>query len=107
MTALKPKNPFNHWLLQVGKPKRTFSARLGASKEAAIAKGEHRDAHCRQLPLWRDRVRGCAVFSDSPAFQPDGKWDGTSRRYAVNARLFDGFDAAEAPVTVIDGKNLW
>jgi len=25
----------------------------------------------------------------------------------VNARLFDGFDAAEAPVTVIDGKNLW
>jgi hypothetical protein len=50
---------------------------------------------------------GCAVFSDSPAFQPDGKWDGTTRRYAVNARLFDDFDAAEAPVTVIDGKNLW
>jgi len=25
----------------------------------------------------------------------------------VNARLFEGFDAAEAPVTVIDGKNLW
>jgi hypothetical protein len=25
----------------------------------------------------------------------------------VNARLFDNFDAAEAPVTVIDGKNLW
>jgi hypothetical protein len=50
---------------------------------------------------------GCAVFSDSPAFQPDGKWDGTTRRYAVNARLFDSFDAAEAPVTVIDGKNLW
>jgi len=38
---------------------------------------------------------GCAVFSD------------TTRRYAVNARLFDNFDAAEAPVTVIDGKNLW
>ena len=127
---------------------------------------EHRDAHYRQLPLRRERVRnrgrdsrtadtlyvfvlrqtrraptyfqphqfklttpagnvmtyrwnsklvahnfcpscGCAVFSDSPAFQPDGKWDGTTRRYAVNARLFDDFDAAEAPVTVIDGKNLW
>jgi hypothetical protein len=40
---------------------------LGAS-EAAIAKARYRDAHCRQLPLWRDRVRGCAVFSDSPAF---------------------------------------
>lgn len=50
---------------------------------------------------------GCATFSDSPAFQPDGKWDGKTRRYGVNARLFDGFDAAEAPVTVIDGKNLW
>lgn len=50
---------------------------------------------------------GCAVFSDSPAFQPDGTWDGTTRRYAVNPRLFDDFDAAEAPVTVIDGKNLW
>jgi hypothetical protein len=25
----------------------------------------------------------------------------------VNARRFDGFDAAEAPVAVIDGKNLW
>jgi len=50
---------------------------------------------------------GCAVFSDSPAFEPDGKWDGTTRRYGVNARLFDGLDAAEAPVTVIDGKNLW
>jgi hypothetical protein len=25
----------------------------------------------------------------------------------VNARLSDNFDAAEAPVTVIDGKNLW
>jgi hypothetical protein len=50
---------------------------------------------------------GCATFSDSPAFQPDGKWDGETRKYAVNARLFDNFDAAEAPVTVIDGKNLW
>jgi hypothetical protein len=25
----------------------------------------------------------------------------------VNARLSDNFDAAEAPVTVIDGKNPW
>jgi len=30
-----------------------------------------------------------------------------ARRIGVNARLFDGFDAAEAPVEVIDGKNLW
>jgi hypothetical protein len=50
---------------------------------------------------------GCAVFSDSPAFEPDGQWDGKTRRFGVNARLLDGFDAAEAPVTVIDGKNLW
>jgi hypothetical protein len=52
-------------------------------------------------------VCGCATFTDSPAFEPDGSWDGSTRRIGVNARLFDGFDAAQAPVTVIDGKNLW
>jgi hypothetical protein len=50
---------------------------------------------------------GCAIFSDSPAFEPDGKWDGNTRRIGVNARLFDNFDAAAAQVAVIDGKNLW
>jgi hypothetical protein len=62
------------------------------------------------LPL-EFKIGGAQFLSDlrmrGLAFQPDGKWDGTTRRYAVNARLFDGFDAAEAPVTVIDGKNLW
>lgn len=50
---------------------------------------------------------GCATFSDSPAFELNGNWDGTTRRIGVNARLFDDFDAAQAPVVVIDGKNLW
>ena len=50
---------------------------------------------------------GCATFSDSPAFEPDGKWDGSTRRIGINARLFDDFDAALAPVVVIDGKHLW
>lgn len=50
---------------------------------------------------------GCGTFSDTPDFQPDGTWDGTTRRIGVNARLFDSFDAATAPVTVIDGRNLW
>ncbi|MBW4484527.1 MAG: GFA family protein [Tildeniella torsiva UHER 1998/13D] len=50
---------------------------------------------------------GCATFSDSPAFELDGSWDKVTRRIGVNARLFDDFDAATAPVTVIDGKNLW
>jgi hypothetical protein len=50
---------------------------------------------------------GCGILSDSPAFQPDGSWDGKTRRLGINARLFDDFDAAAAPVTVIDGKNLW
>jgi hypothetical protein len=50
---------------------------------------------------------GCATFSDSPAFEPDGKWDGSTRRICVNARLFDNFDAALAPSVVIDGKHLW
>jgi hypothetical protein len=30
-----------------------------------------------------------------------------TRRIGVNARLFDDFDAANAPVSVIDGRNLW
>lgn len=50
---------------------------------------------------------GCATYTDSPAFQPDGSWDGATRRIAVNARLFDDFDAACAEVAVIDGKHLW
>ena len=50
---------------------------------------------------------GCGTFSDSPDFKPDGSWDGKTRRIGVNARLFDNFDAAAAPVQVIDGKNFW
>ena len=50
---------------------------------------------------------GCGTFSDSPAYQTDGSWDGKTRRIGVNARLFDAFEAADHPVTVIDGKNLW
>jgi len=50
---------------------------------------------------------GCTTWSDSPAFEQDGRWDGTTRRIGLNARLIDGFDAAGAPVEVIDGKNLW
>jgi hypothetical protein len=50
---------------------------------------------------------GCTVYTDSPAFQLDGTWDGKTRRIAINARLIDDFEAADHPVTVIDGKNLW
>lgn len=50
---------------------------------------------------------GVSVYSDSPAFEMDGKWDGKTRRLGVNARLFDNFEAAEAKVTVIDGRHLW
>jgi len=53
------------------------------------------------------RECGCATYSDSPDFKPDGSWDGKTRRIGVNARVIDGFDAATAPVTVIDGRNLW
>jgi hypothetical protein len=50
---------------------------------------------------------GCTTYTDSPAFQPDGAWDGKTRRIAINARLFDDFEAADYPATVIDGKHLW
>lgn len=52
-------------------------------------------------------ICGCGTFSDSPAFEQDGSWDQKTRRISVNARLFDDFDAALAPIEVIDGKNLW
>ena len=52
-------------------------------------------------------VCGCGTFTDSPAFKPDGSWDKHTRRIGVNARLFDNFDTVDAPVVVIDGKNLW
>ena len=50
---------------------------------------------------------GCTTYTDSPAFERDGSWDQKTRRIGVNARLIDDYDAAEAPVSVIDGKNLW
>lgn len=50
---------------------------------------------------------GRGTFSDSPDFRQDGSWDGKTRHIGVNARLFDDFDAAAAPVQVLDGKNLW
>ena len=50
---------------------------------------------------------GCDLYADSPAFEPNGKWDGKTRRIAINARLLDDFEAANWPVTVIDGKHLW
>lgn len=50
---------------------------------------------------------GCATYSDSPAFELDGSWDQHTRRIGVNARLFNGFDAATADIEVIDGKHLW
>lgn len=50
---------------------------------------------------------GCATYNESPVFQPDGSVDGERRIVAVNARLFDDFDAEHAPVAVVDGKNRW
>jgi hypothetical protein len=75
-----------------------FKLTTSASQVAAYRWNSKRVAH-HSCPTC-----GCATFSHSPAFQSDGKWDGETRRHAVNARLFD---AAKAPVTVIDGKNLW
>ena len=50
---------------------------------------------------------GCDLYADTPDFKPDGQWDGKTRRIAVNTRLLDDFEAADHPVTVIDGKHRW
>lgn len=50
---------------------------------------------------------GCDTYADSPAFERNGSWDGKTRRIGLNARLIDDFEAADWPVSVIDGKNLW
>jgi hypothetical protein len=50
---------------------------------------------------------GCSMYSESPAFEPAGRWDGSTGRIGVSARLIDGFDAALASIAVIDGNHLW
>lgn len=50
---------------------------------------------------------GCSVWLDSPAFGENGSWDGKTRKVSINARLLDDFEAADWPLIVIDGKNLW
>jgi hypothetical protein len=72
------------------------SATLGEYRWNTKQVAHHYCVHC-----------GVSTHSDSPAFEMNGSWDGKTRRIGVNARLFDAFDAASAPVTVIDGKNLW
>ena len=61
----------------------------------------------RQVAHHFCNARGCDTYADSPAFERDGSWDGKTRRIGLNARLIDDFEAADWPVTVIDGKNLW
>ncbi len=75
--------------------------RVAEQRRALPAGGE-----VRQVAHHFCAHRACATFSDSPAFEPDGKWDGTTRRIGVNARLMDAFDAALAPLFIIDGKHL-
>lgn len=95
----------------------SFCSKRGALH--AYYKPEHvsvsGDAGADAIYRWKTRmvahhfcnVCGCPTYSDSPAFEQNGNWDGKTRRISINARLLDGFDAANAPVTVIDGKNLW
>ncbi len=49
---------------------------------------------------------GCTTYSESPDWSK-GKPDFTNPKVGINARLFEDFDLAAVPVTVIDGKNLW
>ncbi len=50
---------------------------------------------------------GCSTYTVSPDYRPDGSFEPGKQRVGVNARLLDDFEAADWPVTVIDGKNLW
>lgn len=78
---------------------------------------EFRSTQCDSDAMYRWNTRtvinhfcgtcGCALYADSPDFKRDGSWDGKTCRVAVNARLFDHFEAADWPETVVDGKHLW
>ena len=52
-------------------------------------------------------VCGCGMYKDSPATQPHGTRDKTTRRIGLNARLFDEVDATLTSVAVTDGNNPW
>jgi len=49
---------------------------------------------------------GCTTYSESPDWSK-GEPDFDHPRIGINARLFNDFDLAAVPVTVIDGRNLW
>jgi hypothetical protein len=49
---------------------------------------------------------GGNTYSESPDWS-GGKPDFGKMKIGVNAWLFDDFDSAAVPATVIDGKNLW
>lgn len=95
----------------------SFCAKRGALMAYSAPNQFHATALAADDAVYRWKTRlvahhfcadcGCATFSDSPAFEADGKWDGGTRRIGVNARLFDDFDAALAAITIIDGKHLW
>ena len=51
-------------------------------------------------------VCGCGTFTETPDWST-GEPDFDNPRIAVNAHLFDDFDAWNKPVEVIDGRNEW
>ena len=86
---------------------------MAKGREPSAVAHPARKSHRPNLP---PKVRGEATIISQPSVDSknktrtttrDGSWDGKTRRIAVNARLLDDFEAADWPVTVIDGKRLW
>jgi len=72
-----------------------------------VGSGERITNNIKGLRAILECLEGRCDIRRLPDFQRDGSWDGKTRRIAVNARLLDDFEAADWPVMVLDGKNLW
>jgi hypothetical protein len=51
-------------------------------------------------------VCGCPAYSEFPSFDT-GEPDFDDPRFAVNARLLDGFDPDATPVRKVNGRDNW
>lgn len=76
------------------KPYLNESAEYRQAPEALLVAETELRRHSERVANHFFSTCGCDIYADSPAFETDGSWDGKTRKIALNARLFDDFEAA-------------